>query len=101
MLYVGLDLHTKQITSCVLNRDGKLHERWQVRQVDQLVERFIRFEEPFQVTYEASCGYGRFFELLSPISEKVRCFSLRGQSSVLFPDGLLPLELDWGHVPQR
>jgi len=31
----------------------------------------------------------------------LRCFSLRGQSSVLFPDGLLPLELDWGHVPQR
>ena len=71
MLYVGLDLHTKHITSCVLNSDGKLHERWQVRQVDQLVERLTRFEQPFKVTYEASCGYGRFHELLSPIAADV------------------------------
>jgi len=71
MLYVGLDLHTKQITSCVLNSDGKLHERWQVPQIDQLVERLSRFQQPFKVTYEAGCGYGRFHELLAPIAANV------------------------------
>ena len=71
MLYVGLDLHTKHITSCVLNSDGKLHDRWQVQQVDQLVERLTRFQQPFKVTYEAGCGYGRFHELLSPIAAEV------------------------------
>jgi transposase len=71
MLYVGLDLHTKQITSCVLNGDGKLRERWQVPQVDQLIERLVRLPQPFKVTYEAGCGYGRFHELLSPIAADV------------------------------
>jgi transposase len=71
MLYVGLDLHTKHITSCVLGSDGKLRERWQVLQVDQLIERLTRLPEPFQVTYEAGCGYGRFHELLSPIAADV------------------------------
>jgi len=71
MLYVGLDLHTKQITSCVLNNEGKLHERWQVPQVDQLIERLTRFQQPFKVTYEAGCGYGRFHELLAPIADQV------------------------------
>lgn len=71
MLYVGLDLHTKHITACTLNSDGKLHERWQVRQVDQLIDRLTRFEQPFKVTYEAGCGYGRVHELLTPIAADV------------------------------
>jgi DNA invertase Pin-like site-specific DNA recombinase len=37
----------------------------------------------------------------STLTGKLRCFSLRGQSSVLFPGGQLPLELGRGHVPQR
>ena len=37
MFYVGLDIHTKHISICVLNQDGKVHRRDQVRQVDQLV----------------------------------------------------------------
>lgn len=71
MLYVGLDLHTKHITSCVLNSDGKLHDRWQVPRIEQLVERLSRFEQPFKVTYEAGCGYGRFHELLTPLAAEV------------------------------
>jgi transposase len=71
MLYVGLDLHTKHITACALNNEGKLHERWQVPQVDQLVERLTRLQQPFKITYEAGCGYGRFHELLTPIAADV------------------------------
>ena len=31
----------------------------------------------------------------------VRCFRLRGQSSLLFLSGLLVFKLSWGDVPQR
>lgn len=71
MLYVGLDIHTTQITVCLLNSDGKVRQRWQVRQIDQLLDRLTRLEEPFEVVYEASAGYGRFFELLSKIAARV------------------------------
>jgi transposase len=71
MLYVGLDLHTKQITACVLNSDGKIHDRWQVRQLDQLFDRLARFEQPFEVVYEASSGYGYVFEQLSKLAARV------------------------------
>lgn len=42
MFYVGLDIHTKHISICVLNQDGKVHRRDQVRQVDQLGARSRR-----------------------------------------------------------
>src|SRR5689334_14576695 len=71
MLYVGLDLHTKQITACVLNSNGKIHDRWQVRQLDQLFDRLARFEQPFEVVYEASSGYGYIFEQLSKLAARV------------------------------
>ena len=31
MFYVGLDIHKSQITGCVLDSDGKVFQRWQVR----------------------------------------------------------------------
>ena len=45
MLYVGLDIHAKQITVCILDQDGKPLERFQVRQLDQLCERLTRLPE--------------------------------------------------------
>jgi transposase len=65
MLYVGLDIHTKHISVCVLNQDGKVYRRDQVRQVDQLVCILERLPDRFEVCFEASTGYGTFFELLS------------------------------------
>jgi transposase len=65
MFYVGLDIHTKHISICVLNQDGKVHRRDQVRQVDQLVRVLEGLPDRFEVCFEASTGYGRFFELLS------------------------------------
>ena len=38
MFYVGLDIHSKNITICILNCDGKVHQRCSVRQVDQLMK---------------------------------------------------------------
>lgn len=71
MFYVGLDIHTKQITICVLNDNGKVHERCTVRDVDQLVRFLNRLPDRFRVCYEASTGYGYFFELLCKVAERV------------------------------
>jgi transposase len=71
MLYVGLDVHSKQITVCVLNSNGQVYQRCQVRQVDQLLAMLGGLSEPFQVCFEASTGYGRLFEELAKISARV------------------------------
>lgn len=71
MLYIGLDIHTKLIAICILNDNGKVHKRHTVKQADQLMRFLKELSEPFQVCYEASTGYGRFFELLTPLAERV------------------------------
>lgn len=71
MFYVGLDIHTKQITVCILDRDGKLFERYQVRQLDQLQQRLARIPGPFEVCFEASTGYGAYCELLGTVADRV------------------------------
>jgi transposase len=71
MLYVGLDIHSKQITVCILNSDGQVHERCQVRQADQLLAALNRLPGPYQVCYEASTGYGRWHEVLTQTAARV------------------------------
>jgi transposase len=71
MFYIGLDLHTKHITICILDDNGKIVERCQVRQLDQLQQRLARIPAPFEVAFEASCGYGAFVELLTPLARRV------------------------------
>lgn len=71
MFYVGLDIHSKSITVCVLNGDGKVHRRCTVRQIDQMMAVLEGLPEPFQVCYEASTGYGVFFEILSKVADHV------------------------------
>ena len=70
MLYVGLDIHVSHITGCVLNENGKVLQRWQVSGVRELVWRLEQLP-PFEVCYEASTGYGTFFELLSKHASRV------------------------------
>lgn len=71
MLYVGLDIHAKHITICVLDENGKVRERCTVRQVEQLMRFLKKLPGRFRVCYEASTGYGRYFELLSTVAERV------------------------------
>ena len=71
MFYVGLDIHTTHITICVLNDNGKIHQRCTVRQNDQLMRFLEKLPGPYRVCYEASTGYGLFFELLSRVAERV------------------------------
>jgi len=66
-----LDIHAKHITICVLDGNGKVRERCTVRQVEQLMQFLKKLPGRFRVCYEASTGYGRFFELLSTVAERV------------------------------
>ena len=71
MFYVGLDIHAKQITICVLDENGQVYRRCQVRQIDQMMDFLGRLPGKFQVCYEASTGYGMYFEMLSKTADHV------------------------------
>lgn len=71
MFYVGLDIHTRHITICVLDDNGQVFQRCQVRQLDELMSFLERLPGPWQVCYEASTGYGMYFEVLSEVADHV------------------------------
>ena len=71
MLYVGLDIHSKRISVCVLNETGQVVQRSQVRTIDQMMRLLEGQSDRFEVYYEASCGYGHFHDLLKPVAARV------------------------------
>lgn len=71
MLYVGLDVHGKKIVMCVLNSQAQIVKRLELKQVDELLAALQRLGGQYQVAYEASCGYGWLYELLSPDADRV------------------------------
>ena len=71
MYYVGLDIHSKHISVCVLNEAGKFLHRTQVRTIDEMMRILERLTDRFEVCYEASCGYGHFHDLLCPVAARV------------------------------
>jgi transposase len=71
MLYVGLDIHDKRIAICVLGDTGQIVRRAQVRTIDELMRMLEALPDRFEVCYEASCGYGHYHDLLSPIAARV------------------------------
>src|SRR5690242_8625173 len=71
MLYVGLDIHTKHIAVGVLNEAGQVVQRARVRGIAEMVRLLKGLPDRFQVCYEASCGYGHYHDLLSPIAARV------------------------------
>lgn len=72
MLYVGLDVHSRQSSLCILNANGGTVNHIQVNGPRAaVVERLRRLEEPFSVCYEASIGYGQLYESLQPIAAHV------------------------------
>ena len=71
MYHVGLDVHVQYITVCILNSDGKVHRRCTLHSIGEVVSALQELDEPFQVCYEASTGYGFVFEALSPVAKHV------------------------------
>jgi hypothetical protein len=71
MYYVGLDIHSKRIAICILSDKGQLVRRCQVRTIEEMVRTLKALPERFEVCYEASCGYGHYYDLLRPLAARV------------------------------
>jgi len=71
MLYVGLDIHSKRISVCVLSGTGQVVRRCQVRTIEEMMRILEGLPERFEVCYEASCGYGHYHDLLRPLAARV------------------------------
>lgn len=72
MYYVGLDVHARQSSFCVLDDNGKELRQFQVKgDWPKMLEEAQNLPRPFSVCYEASCGYGYLHEQLSPLAEHV------------------------------
>jgi transposase len=72
MNYIGVDLHKKSITICVMNEKLKVVARKSLTcdQPEVIVDFFGQFR-PFKVVVEATASYLWFVELLEPLAEKV------------------------------
>jgi len=71
MFHVGLDVHLKYITVCVLDRHGKVYRRCTLNSIVEVIAELEKLPEPFQVCYEASTGYGFIYESLLTVAKHV------------------------------
>jgi transposase len=72
MYYVGLDVHKSQTTICVLDANGKVVRRLTVwGPAREVISALSELDRPFSVCYEASCGYGHWYDTLSEVAERV------------------------------
>ena len=71
MWYVGLDIHSRQISICALNETGQVAHRSRVRSIEEMLGVLRGLPDRFEVCYEASCGYGHYHDLLRPIAARV------------------------------
>jgi transposase len=67
-----MDVHWKTTTICILNEYG--HEV-NCKRIDGDWSKVLRFigsiDEPFQIAFEASCGYGFLYDRLSKLARRV------------------------------
>src|SRR5436190_2142000 len=72
MLYVGLDVHSRQSSLCILNAGGGVVNRFDVKGPRAaVVDRLRQLDQPFSLCYEASCGYGHLYESIRPLAAHV------------------------------
>ena len=72
MQYVGMDVHWRQTTICILDENGRRVKMFAVRgSWQKVLEELRRIEGAWAVCYEASCGYGWLYERLKKMAQKV------------------------------
>ena len=72
MQYVGLDVHQKRSSICILNDDGKIVKQELINGPwPQVIDRLRRIQGPMSVCYEASCGYGYLHDRIAPLAASV------------------------------
>jgi len=72
MNYVGLDVHYRMSTICILNQNGQKIKQETIRGGwPKLLARMAELDRPFAVCFEASCGYGYLFDRLTKLARRV------------------------------
>lgn len=71
MYHVGLDIHLKYITVCILNDNGKIHHRCTLSSIHDVADLLRRLPGPCRVCFEASTGYGFYFEALLGVTRNI------------------------------
>ena len=73
MYIVGLDVHAKRSSMCILDENGKLVKHLEVKgawaRMLQVVDEQV--PRPFAICFEASCGYGYLHDQLAKRAERV------------------------------
>jgi transposase len=73
MHYVGVDVHQRRCSVCILDGHGKLVKEFCVKgNWAELLERMKSVPRPFAVCYEASCGYGYLHEKFGAMAHSVQ-----------------------------
>jgi transposase len=69
MLYVGIDVHWRTSTYCILDERGGLVKQKTVRGGwDRLMDQLRQINQPMAIGYEASCGYGTLHDQLKALA---------------------------------
>ena len=70
--FVGLDVHVKHTSICILNSDGKRIKRLTIRGPwPKVAEELRRLPGNVAVCFEASTAYGYLYEMLSKVANRV------------------------------
>ena len=70
--FVGVDLHKKTITVCVMDKDRKILGRRRLWCMDEEgIAAFFEELKPFSVVVEATASYYWFLDLIEPLADKV------------------------------
>jgi transposase len=73
MYYVGLDAHARSFNGDILDCNGKLFKRFDIRgSRSDLLAEMKKIPGPFRVCYEASCGYGVLHDDLATVAQTVK-----------------------------
>jgi len=72
MNFIGVDLHKKSITVCVMDQNRKVLARKTIncKETNEIVD-FFRKYRPFKVVVEATASYPWFVELVEPLADEV------------------------------
>jgi transposase len=72
MLHIGLDTHYRTSTMCILDHNGKKIKHETVRGGRaKLLARLDAIDKPFEICFEASCGYGPLYDELAKRAQRV------------------------------
>jgi transposase len=72
MFYVGLDVHQKRSSVCILDQQGKKVKEFTVLgSWQKLLEELARLPRPMAVCFEASTGCGWLCERIMPLAQRV------------------------------